>query len=92
VPNRTEGKITPFADLNQEAEVEIQIFTATGRNIRRLRPGRITPSDGANKGIFWDGRDEDGDELANGVYFFKISVRGENGERKERVERLVVLR
>jgi hypothetical protein len=28
----------------------------------------------------WDGRDEDGDRIAGGVYFLRLEVSGENGK------------
>lgn len=54
-------------------ELKIRIFTVAGRLIREIF---IPPSDlrfGFNK-IYWDGRDQDGENIANGVYFYKISV------------------
>jgi flagellar hook assembly protein FlgD len=39
----------------------------------------------------WDGRDNDGDILANGVYLYKIILK--NGdEQKEKISKLVILR
>jgi len=52
-------------------ELKIRIFTIAGRLIRELF---IPPADlrvGFNK-IHWDGRDRDGDEIANGLYFYKV--------------------
>lgn len=57
--------------VNPPEEFRIKIFTIAGRLIRELN---IPPSSlqiGFNK-IYWDGRDEDGDEIANGLYFYKI--------------------
>lgn len=57
--------------INPPEEFRIKIFTIAGRLIRELN---IPPSSlqiGFNK-IYWDGRDEDGDEIANGLYFYKI--------------------
>ena len=43
--------------------------------------------------IDWDGRDEDGDALANGVYFYKVIVNTVSGSRgSEVVEKLAVVR
>jgi hypothetical protein len=50
-------------------KVEVKIFTLSGRLIRILSG---TGSPGFNSGVIWDGRDEDGDKVANGVYIYKI--------------------
>jgi flagellar hook assembly protein FlgD len=45
--------------------------------------------------LSWDGRDRDGDELANGVYLYKvIATQRRNDEmlRAEKIEKLVVQR
>ncbi|MCI0699047.1 type IX secretion system sortase PorU [candidate division KSB1 bacterium] len=74
-----------------DAEVRIKIFTLSGRLIRTLEDvGRS----GFNQ-IEWDGRDEDGDELANGVYLYKIiAIQRQTGEalRAEEIGKLVVAR
>jgi len=57
--------------LNQDAEVDIKIFTLSGRLIKRL--DGIWGNAGFNC-VHWDGRDEAGDELANGVYLYQIQA------------------
>ncbi len=51
----------------------IRVYTVAGRKIRdmALDGGQVVV--GFNR-IPWDGRDEDGDLLANGVYFYQIEV------------------
>ncbi len=51
-------------------EFKIKIFTVAGRLIKELSPSSSLQI-GFNK-IYWDGKDEDGDEIANGLYFYKI--------------------
>jgi flagellar hook assembly protein FlgD len=64
-------------NLYQEGNVTIKIYTIGGRLIKTLaQSGR---SFGYNQ-IYWDGRDADGCFLANGVYFYKITVKGQSGE------------
>ena len=68
-------------------DVKIKIYTVTGRLIQELE-GIAQP--GFNK-LYWDGRDRDGDKLANGVYLYKIIV--DDGQHKiEKIEKLAVLR
>jgi hypothetical protein len=84
-------------ELTQSAEAEIKIYTVAGRLIRTLRPG-ILPA-GYNQ-VYWDGKDADGDGLANGVYLYKISAKaakpGSSGTASEitakEFGRLVVMR
>lgn len=66
-------------------EFKIKIFTVAGRLIREIIP--TTPLQiGFNK-IYWDGKDEDGDEIANGLYFYKI-ISKHNGEIKTTIQKL----
>ena len=58
--------------LTRDADVEIRIFTVSGRLIRKVTG--IAGEAGYNQ-VWWNGRDEDGDRLANGVYIYKIIAR-----------------
>jgi hypothetical protein len=62
-------------------EFKIKIFTVAGRLIKELMPSSPLQI-GFNK-IYWDGKDEDGDEIANGLYFYKIISK--NGEEVKTV-------
>ena len=50
-------------------DVTIKIYTESGRLIKKIKhaPGNI----GYNYEP-WDGRDDDGDQIANGTYIYKI--------------------
>ncbi|MFQ5628524.1 MAG: C25 family cysteine peptidase [bacterium] len=75
--------------LSQPAdEVRIKIYTVAGRLIQTLEVFGAQP--GFNR-IRWDGRDTDGDEIANGVYLYKIIAR-QGGKQVERIEKLAVAR
>jgi hypothetical protein len=68
-------------------EVSVKIFTVAGRLIQDIPYyGKI----GFNK-IYWDGRDKDGDELANGVYFYKIIVK-QGDKQTSAIGKLVKMR
>lgn len=70
-------------------EVMIKIYTVAGRLIRTLRlfQGDLLP--GFNR-VYWNGRDEEGDEIANGVYLYKVimNVAGENVEVIDKLAKL----
>lgn len=78
--------------LNRDADIEIKIFTVNGLLIRRLEGFLGEP--GFNM-IAWDGLDEMGDELANGVYLYKVIARAQEGTdtiTSEKIERLMIVR
>ncbi len=86
----------------QVDELRMRIFTPSGQPVRtfdllnedyKLEGGRLDI--GWNK-LRWDGRDEDGNRLANGVYLYQVHFRAD-GERipvnnDQSVERLVIIR
>ncbi len=57
-------------------DAEVKIFTVAGRLIRSLKTVGATTQ---FVRIPWDGRDKDGDILANGVYLYKLIARTEDG-------------
>ncbi len=74
VPNPFADETQFYYELSSDAsEVSIDIFTLSGRKIHTLRnlPGR----EGENLTSLWNGRDNLGDKLANGVYIYKLSIR-----------------
>nr|BCX00125.1 MAG: peptidase C25 [Bacteroidota bacterium] len=72
--------------------VEIRIYTLSGRLVRVLRQEGIIAS-GTLLQIPWDGRDADGEPLARGVYLYRVRVQLADGSgQAEKVERLVILR
>ncbi len=71
-------------------EFRIKIFTVAGRVIQEFNipPSSLNP--GFNR-IDWSGRDKDGDEIANGIYFYRIIVK--NGDKQlYTTEKLVKMR
>lgn len=83
--------------LTQKAECEIKIFAISGRLIRWIR--NIHGEVGQNQ-VYWDGKDSDGDSLANGVYIYRIIAKGRTDSsewggvktKASLTEKLVVMR
>ena len=86
----SEGTYILF-QLPVDAEVGIDVFTVGGRLVRRIEEFRA--SAGANQ-VYWDGRDQQGDELANGVYLYRIHAvsLAYRGDRADAIGRAVVMR
>jgi hypothetical protein len=62
-----------------ETEVQLDIFTAEGRQIRALKRGKSTP--GTHR-VVWDGRDNVGTPAPSGVYFYRIQAGEFTASRK----------
>ncbi|NRA51567.1 MAG: T9SS type A sorting domain-containing protein, partial [Phaeodactylibacter sp.] len=83
---------------NQEVDVLIQVYTVSGRLVKTLQQTMVT--DGALRQddcIEWDGRDDFGDQLARGVYLYKVKVRALGTGAQARTgesefEKLVILK
>jgi hypothetical protein len=92
-PNPLTDRTTFTFEINKEAVVEIKIYTLSGRLIRTLRD--IQARGGFNM-IEWDGLDQDGDLLANGVYLYRVVARSQAADGKgltgESIGKLVVQR
>jgi hypothetical protein len=75
--------------LTQPAdEVTVKIFTLSGRQIATF--DHAPTAAGFNR-VAWNGRDADGDVLANGVYLYKLIAK--SGERRlEEIQKCVVMR
>ena len=87
-PIRTDTWFTYI--LTQEArDVTIKIYSTSGRLIAKL--DEATGDQGYNE-INWEGLDRDGEEIANGVYFYKIVVNIADDKTVSEVGKLAVLR
>ena len=97
-PNPTSGETLFVFEHNQplgtNASVQVRIYTLSGRLVRNIEVDEMLP--GGVLQLPWDGRDEDTDLLATGVYLYKLRVEVENpdGGRQvsEKIEKLAIIR
>ena len=64
-------------NLAKPINVKIKVYTIAGRMIKEIEKNNINQK---FVKINWDGRDADGDVLANGTYLYKVSVKTVDGE------------
>ena len=65
----------------------IKIYTVAGRLIKEVKaPARV----GFNH-IYWDGKDGDGETIANGIYLYKLILEG-SGKTETSIQKLAVLK
>jgi hypothetical protein len=70
-PMRTNAKIA--FRMSTPGDVTLDLFDATGRRVRNLVSGTLTA--GAHE-VEWDGRDDGGSDLPQGVYFYRLRMGG----------------
>ncbi len=71
-------------------ELQIKVYTVTGRMIKNIKLSGAELSINFNK-VFWDGRDEDGDLLGNGVYLYKI-IANKGDKIETSIQKLAIVR
>ncbi|QDA59631.1 type IX secretion system sortase PorU [Hymenobacter jejuensis] len=93
-PNPFSRNTTFHFDHNRDGEeldVQVQIFTVSGKLVRTLST-TVMSSTSHLAALSWDGRDEFSDQLARGVYVYRVSVRSpRDGSTASKYEKLVIL-
>lgn len=75
-----------YAEKNP-ASCKIKIYTVAGRLIKEIDENARV---GFNE-IHWDGKDNDGETIANGIYFYKLILE-DNGKLETSIEKIAVLK
>lgn len=76
--------------ITEDSDITISIYTITGRKIRTLK--KPSCEAGYNQ-IYWNGRDGDGDEIANNTYFYKIKARQlSNSKITDKIGKVIILK
>jgi len=72
-----EGAVVPGSySLEGPAEVAVSVYDSNGIEVRTLHPGILNAGE---HDLVWDGRNESGEMMADGVYTFDVSARNEEG-------------
>ena len=70
--------------LPTRTDVDLAVFDLTGRRIKTLVSGA---QDGGVHSVIWDGRDQGGNQVASGVYFYTLRAGETNQSRRVVVAR-----
>jgi len=78
-PNPFNPVTTIRFELPVPMHVGLAVYNLAGRRVRTLLDG---PTDAGEYAVGWDGRNERGEGVASGVYFYRLEVNGESHTRK----------
>jgi len=82
-PNPGADKVVLRFDLAKRQSVVVGVFTVEGRRIRTLQRGTL--AEGSHQ-LSWDGRDEAGRPVADGIYFARLET--QQGSRTTTIARV----
>jgi len=66
---------------------KVKIYSVAGRLVKELN----VPANVGYNTIYWDGKDNDGDYMANGTYLYKLIIQG-NSQIETTTQKLAILR
>ncbi|MCD6250558.1 MAG: type IX secretion system sortase PorU [candidate division Zixibacteria bacterium] len=93
-PNPMNRQTTFYFGLSQPvSELRMAIYTLSGKNIWNTYRYQLRAGDYPNgsSDLTWDGRDANGNWVANGVYVYHLTARGEiTGENVEEFGKVIV--
>jgi len=78
-PNPFSSKTTITYGLNKESDVRVTIYDILGRVVRKFNVG--WQSVGTHN-VLWDGRNNSGQTVATGIYFYRLYADGESQVKK----------
>jgi hypothetical protein len=79
-PNPFRPRTSIRYTLSAPARVTIQVFDYRGRLVATLVPGVEEPA--GSRTVEWSGRDDDGNRVSSGVYFYRVQAGIEAISRK----------
>jgi hypothetical protein len=71
-------------DLPEPGFVNITVYNILGQKVKTLVD---EPQEMGYKSVYWDGKDDEGKEVASGIYFYKIKTKG-----FEKTKKMVLLK
>ena len=83
-PNPFNSETAIKFDLLKPSFVTLVVYNILGQKVRTLVTGHLG---GGERSVSWDGKDEKGNDLASGIYFYQLNASG-----MSRIKRLVLLK
>ncbi len=78
-PNPFNPNTTIEYALNKNSQVNLEVYNMLGQKVRSLVNGQVSVGDYK---VVWNGKNDHGEFLSSGVYFYKLSIGNFSGVRK----------
>jgi hypothetical protein len=84
---------TTFAyDLTEDAHLDIEIFTTTGRAVREVVRDAFRSAGTSYNDLTWDGRNDAGHDVAPGAYLCRVTARYVSGREETFLRKVALVR
>ena len=87
-PMRDDTRFVFATELNG-GRGRVRVWTVSGRSVAEVS---FALAGGGHEIVSWDGRDREGDRLANGTYLYRVEIESSTGQVRSDMERLVIMR
>jgi len=78
-PNPFNPRTSISFDLPRPGRAQLTVYNILGRRVNRLLDEEISAG---THSVVWDGRDDKGQAVASGIYFYRLETAGESLSRK----------
>ena len=78
-PNPFDTTTSIFFDTHQDQDISLYIFDIKGKRVRILLDQKL---EAGSYNVVWDGLDDNGKQLQDGVYFYRMQTEGYRGTKK----------
>jgi len=78
-----------FATDARSGRGNVRVWTVSGRQVASVP---FTLDGSGQEVVTWNGRDREGDRLANGTYLYRVEIEGGGGRIRSGMQRLVIMR
>ncbi|NIM20224.1 MAG: DUF11 domain-containing protein [Candidatus Latescibacteria bacterium] len=86
---REETRITYY--LDNQSYVTLELYTLWGAPVKTLLSNKLS-NPGLHQDVVWDGRNDEGDVVNNGVYYLVLEIRAVGGQQSTLKRKVGVLR
>jgi flagellar hook assembly protein FlgD len=73
-----------------DLDITIEIFNMAGGKVKELKVS-LSPIGYTSTPIFWDGKDENGNKIRQGIYIYRILLRSLRGSVLSKAQKMIIM-